>query len=237
MEKLFRDNRGLIWYWVQRYATFCAACAAVDTDDLVQVGFLALIEARRTYDPQQGAWSNWASLHIRRFIRDALGLARNTYTVTLNDGSREKRRFFVGSLDAPAYDEDDPTTLMETLTDESAPQSDEFIISDETARIVREAVAGLDSADMREAVKEHFLNGRTYQAIAEDQGCAPSMIRNRCNNGLRRLRQDYSIRQLIDLETRYIAHKGVTAFLSSQTSVVEDAVLWREQRLSHRRNA
>lgn len=44
---------------------------------------------------------------------------------------------------------------------------------------------------------------------------------------------DKRIRQIhrercIDQETSFLAHKGVKAFWSSHSSVVEDAVLWRE---------
>lgn len=52
-------------------------------------------------------------------------------------------------------------------------------------------------------------------------------------SALNQLVRDKRIRQIhrercLDRETRFHAHKGVKAFWSSRSSVVEDAVLWRE---------
>ena len=142
MEKLYCDNRGLLWHWARRYAGLCENRADTDVDDLVQAGFIGLVEAKKTHDPQQGSWGVWASFYIRNRMLDALGIRGRKwyYFVTLPDGTLEKRRFRVASLDAPAYGDDDPTALMETLADERVPAVDETLIADDEARIVREAV-------------------------------------------------------------------------------------------------
>ena len=49
-EKLYADNIKLLWYWANRYANACRLQAGVDLEDLVQSGFLAVIEAQKTFE-------------------------------------------------------------------------------------------------------------------------------------------------------------------------------------------
>jgi hypothetical protein len=44
---------------------------------------------------------------------------------------------------------------------------------------------------------------------------------------LRDLARDWRLKKALDEETRFHAHKGVTAFLSDWTSSVEEAAMWR----------
>lgn len=49
---------------------------------------------------------------------------------------------------------------------------------------------------------------------------------------IRDLRKDKRIRLLaLDQETRFHAHKGVQAFYTTGSSVVEDAVIWRDEHM------
>ena len=61
-------------------------------------------------------------------------------------------------------------------------------------------------------------------------GISCSELRRRYEGGLRDLRKNRRLIAL-DRETRFHASKGVQAFLSSGSSVVEDLVEWRLRKL------
>lgn len=237
LNKLYNENKGLLWHWARRYAGLCEQMPEIDVEDLAQAGFFGLIDALQTFNADAGAWSTWASYHIRRHMMETLGLrsASTSYRVTDEHGHVRRRLYKIASLDSPAYPSDDScdVSLADTVPDESLPDMEERAEALDTARVVREAVAALDSPEMQRSIVEYFFKSKTFKQIADEQGETVNTIRNLCNKGLRRLRQARSIRQLsdtwIDRETRFHAHKGVTAFWSSGSSVVEDAVMWREE--------
>lgn len=236
LNKLYTENKGLLWHWARRYAGLCEQMPEIDVEDLAQAGFFGLVDALQGFNAEAGSWSTWASFHIRQHMRTALGLrsATTSYVVRDENGHTRRHLYKVSSLDAPAYTSDDcDLSLMDTIPDDALPDLEERSELLDDARIVREAVAALDSPEMQRSIVEYFFKNKTFKQIADEQGETVNTIRNLCNKGLRRLRQARSIRQLsdtwIDRETRFHAHKGVTAFYSSGSSVVEDAVLWREE--------
>lgn len=236
LNRLYTENKGLLWHWARHYAGLCEQMPEVDVEDLAQAGFFGLVDALQGFNADAGSWSTWASFHIRRHMQEALGLrsATTSYVVTDKNGHTRRHLYKVSSLDAPAYTSDDcDLSLVDTIPDDALPDLEERSELLDNARIVREAVAALDSPEQRRFIVEYFFKSKTFKQIADEQGETVNTIRNLCNKGLRRLRQARSIRQLsdtwIDRETRFHAHKGVSAFWSSGSSVVEDAVMWREE--------
>lgn len=236
MDKLYAQNIGILKYWAKRYARSCTSRAYVDSEDLFQAGCIGLIDAAKTFDPSMGAWSTWASFHIRKAMRHTLGLdtSKDTYTVQKPDGSTEKRRYVITSLDAPAYVDDD-IALVDTIADETPIDFDSRLFFDEDAKRLHAALNDLDNQNARTAVCGKYLDGKTYTAIAQSMGTDAGKVRRWTGEGLRRLAQDKRImairkeRRGLDENTRFHAHKGVAAFWYDHSSVVEDAVLWREE--------
>lgn len=216
MDDLIARNARLIWYWVRRYGWLLESRGDVDADDLFQGGALGLIEAQATYDAARGAFSTWASWHIRKGIQQTLGRSRRLRAVP---------------LDAPAYRDDDETTLLETLPDTSIVPDDDRILSREIVGTVRAAVNALPE-DRAAAVRSVELQGNSRAKTAAMLGITPEAVRGLIAKGIRDLQRDKRIRALaLDQETRFHAHKGVQAFYSSGSSVVEDAVIWRDERM------
>lgn len=235
MQKLLADNSRLIWYWVRRYAGLCVDHPELDPEDLYQSGFFGLIDAQRTYEAERGSWITWASYYIRNAMLDALGLrtVNGTYEITNADGETERHRFFVGSLDAPAYDDESDVSLGDTVADDSLPPTDEGLIAADDAQAVRDAVADLQNPMQRDAISKHYLEGQTMAATGEALGFDTARTNQLCRAGIGKLRNDKRIRRIynerfIDNETPFVRHKGVTAFWNSRSSVVEDAVIRRE---------
>ena len=236
MENLYLDNIGLIKKWAWHYSGLCEYRPDISFEDLLQIGFLGLVEAKKTHDAKIGCWSTWASYFIRKYMLDALGVrsSKLKYTIRHADGTKETRFYKIASLNAPAYD-DEPIDLVETIADESIPQSDARLIQESDSKAIEAAVAAIDDELIQYAVIHYYFAGDTYKRIAAKHNITPRHARNLCNKGLRLLRQSHIIRKMfadrIELETDYHAHKGIKAFTNTQSSTVEDAVIWREYQM------
>lgn len=228
-EQLYRQNRGLLWHVARRYAWAIEASGCCDLEDLANSAFLGLVRASETYDANRAAWSTWAWKWCSKYVRDALGLRT----------ARGRLNLYACSLDAPISPEDpEGDSLLDSLTDTTLPEIDAALLDDETARIVRQALSELPEAECK-AITLTGLQGRTAADAALACAATEQMIRNACSRAMRKLYHDRRLRALVGLEqaTAYHRHKGIQACLNSRSSVVEDAVLWREsQRNSIRLN-
>jgi len=221
-EALYEQNRGLLVAMARRYAGACAMDRAVSEEDLVQAGFLALVRAAQSYDPAGGrSWAGWAAWHIRREFER---------TLCLREGRRIQAHSGADTLDRPVDSADgERSTLGELLADDSLPEADAGLLLDELRRDVRAAVARLEDADERRAVQLCQLEARSCREAAHDLGVSVDRARRLNARGCERLRRDWRLRRLVDLDdrTRFHAHKGVAAFNRDWTSVTEAAALWR----------
>ena len=217
-ERLCLENTGLLWYWAKRYAPLCRERGDIDADDLVQAGFLGLLEASESWQEDQGAWSTWASYRIRGRMREAMGRGK-------------LHRMRMVSLDAPVRTgEDDPLGAL--IPDERLPELDAGLLRDDLVRAVREAVEAIGEDLPRQAVKYFHLEGKSYAEAAQAMGVRREAMSNLLLRGRMALKTNCRLRQALpelDASTRFYAHKGVEAFMRDQTSVVEAAVLWREE--------
>lgn len=214
MDRFIKTHEGLVRRWVRYYSLYCQGRADVDRDDLFQAGCIGLIEAVKTFDGSKGTWSTWASFYIRKYIREALGRGKRLQTVP---------------LDAPAYkDDDDQTSLLETLPDMSIIPDDDRLVTLEIVHAIRAAVDALPE-DAAQAVRSLALQRLSRADAAREAGVTEDEIRRRYARGKRRLQHDERMRKLADLDqhTCFHAHKGVKAFHSSGSSIVEDWVEWR----------
>lgn len=224
LEKLLADNRGLVFFWVRRYLPMIESRAAIDAEDLAQAGFLGMIEAVRTFDSDKGAWSTWASYYIRKAIIDALGVRKQRP----EDGAL--------SLDVPANPEDTQGgTLLDMIPDTSLPEIDAGLIRDEIIAAVRMAIESIQDNRQRRALELTHIEGATAREAAACLEMDEARIRDMNRTSFSQLRKNRKMRALADLDslTRFHAHKGLAAFVRDETSVVEEAVFWRDEQRGH----
>ena len=162
-EDVYEQNKGLLVMMARRYARVCALDGAVSMEDLLQAGFVGLMRAADSYDPDAGkSWSSWACWHIQMEFNSILGLRRGHFTRPHTCASR---------LDQPLSSEDaDGLTAADMLPDESLPDADEGLLRSELRRYVREAVGRLKSDNQRKIVEMCKLEGRSYRQAAESLG-------------------------------------------------------------------
>lgn len=193
-----------------RYKNAAQLNGAVDVEDLEQCAFLGFMEAVEGFDPLQGTFTTMLSYGVRSACRRALGMV----------GRERTEHYVTTSLDAPVPGTDD-ITLADTIPDETA-----ALPFEQT-----ELRADIDAAlhrlpeNIRELIRLHDLRGLTMAEAANLQGCTVIAARNRRREGLRRMRKDRHIRDYNrGIRLRY---KGFRAFQSDWTSVVEEEVIWR----------
>ena len=215
-ENICQENTGLVHYFAKRYR----AQTAPDYEDVVQAGFIGLMNAAQSFDHKAGAWSSWAGLHIRREMRQVIGL-------------RGKQTLTAVSIDTPIADGED-ITLADMIADANLPELDARILQEETVRTVREAVEAVENAAERAAVKSVYLDGLTASEAARRLDINTRELSMLLRNGKAKLRKDKRLLKALselDAETRFYAKKGIAAFTRDQSSVVEDAVIWRAEKL------
>lgn len=203
---LWDQVHGLAYTIASSYQELLQKTAAVDLDDLLQAAFLGVEAAARSYDPDRARFSTYATLHIKRQCRAALGLS----------GSRRPE---LVSLDAPL---DEDATLHDLLSDPEAAPVDAALLADDLARKVQSAVSSLPQAQA-EAVSRHWLAGESYQQIMEAMGVTRSALQRLIRIGLQQLSRRRSLRDLA--EAYCYRHVSLAAFKTSNTSATERAAL------------
>ena len=213
--ELFRANRGLLHKFARRYS---GIDTAVDTDDLVQAGYMGLVEAERTYDASRGkGWVSWAAWYVKNAMAAAVGIR----------GAKERPHLHAVSLDAPLGDDEGAGSLLDMLEDESIPDASSGLVEADRAVTVRAAVERLE-ADRREVIRRRDLQGMSYAVVGEGMGLSVGEVKNLRVRALNDLRNDKAIR-LMRLEdaTPYYRRVGVSTFNTTWTSATEAAALWR----------
>ncbi|MEA4899562.1 MAG: sigma-70 family RNA polymerase sigma factor [Christensenellaceae bacterium] len=218
LAELYKRNTGLLVTIARRYY---GIDPMVSIDDLTQAGFFGLVAAVDAWEPERGAWSNIAILHVKKAMCEVLGI-RTT---------RKRAHLDTISLDAPLPGNEDGTG-MDLLTDESLPDSDMRVLKDEVALAIHAAVSSIPNPRQAEAIR--LLHLEKDEDACRVLGCSRARVHQLEAKGMEVMRRDKRLRDLaraynldLDLNTRFHAHKGVAAFNVDWTSVTEAAALWR----------
>ena len=218
-EQLLKDNRGLIAWAAGKYLRAVQRDAAIDYADLLQIAFIGLVEASRTFDASKGdSWSHWALQYINRELQQAIGW---------RDGKWTKAHSGAVALDAPIDDESGDTRL--DLLPDDGPPIDAGVLLEGDRQVVRDCVAALEDDRQRAVVERWQLGEETQADVAATLGVSAQMVSVIWKRARKVLARDQRLRALVDLELRtpYYAHVGVNRFNTTHTSAVEKAVLWR----------
>ncbi|KGE20527.1 RNA polymerase sporulation sigma factor SigH [Paenibacillus wynnii] len=164
--EVFRGgDSGALEYLINKYRNFVRAKArsyfliGADREDIVQEGMIGLYKAIRDFKGDKlSSFKAFAELCITRQIITAIKTATRQKHIPLNS--------YV-SLDKPIYDEDSDRTLMDVICGTQVMDPEELIINQEEFMGLEDKMAEILS-DLERKVLMLYLDGRSYQEIAED---------------------------------------------------------------------
>ena len=214
-EQLLRQVSGFASATALRYLPLASSCG-MGADDLCQCAALGVLEAIPGYRAEKGAFLTWCAFFIRRQCLSALGLT----------GRPRLEHYRRASLDAPLSPEEDSLTLLDCLPDAAAAAS--FDAVEERCwleTLHRDITEALDRLAGQEGyvIRRHDLEGAGYKAIGAELGLEVPRVQQRRKAGLAHLRKDRVLRRLY--QPNYWRHKGVAAFNTTFSSVVEDEAI------------
>ena len=151
-------------YIINKYKNFVRVKAksyfliGADKEDIIQEGMIGLYKAIRDFDgTKTNSFKCFAEVCITRQIITAIKTATRQKHIPLNS--------YV-SLNKPIYDEESERTLLDIISTTIVTDPEELIISKEELRRIESKMNELLS-NLELEVLELYLNGKTYQYIAD----------------------------------------------------------------------
>lgn len=154
-------------------------------DDLIQVAFLALLEAVQTWRPDDGVFLTWYGLKLKTAFTEATGQR--------TERTRQEPLDRALSLDAPLTDSEsgEGLTLADVIEDPYVAAAVEAVAELDYQQRRREALTkvlnGL-TEDQRQAVVLRYCHGLTLDQTADRMGTTRATARAAEQKGLRLLR-------------------------------------------------
>lgn len=171
-------------YLLNRYKNFVRSKArsyfliGADHEDIVQEGMIGLYKAIRDYKPDKlSQFHAFAELCITRQIITAIKTATRQKHIPLNS--------YV-SLNRPLFDDESDRTLMDVIIERHADNPEELIISQENLKNIHHQISSVLSPLEQEVLSE-YLDGKSYQEIAERLGRHAKSIDNALQRVKRKL--------------------------------------------------
>ena len=195
--------------------------AAADYDDYYQSGYLAMLEAVQTYQPEkESSFIGWFNFYLQRAFASVGG-----YRSEKDKASPLK---YAASLDAPLPDNED-LTLLEAVP---SPRDDyeaveDKVFNEQLHNALEEALTKLDEK-LAGVLRGKYFEGKSQGEIGEAIGCSYQYAASLEHIALRRMRAPHIKRNLEPFVSFY-GHVSVKRFNTTHTSVVEEIVLLRER--------
>ena len=171
-------------YLLNKYKNFVRSKArsyfliGADHEDIVQEGMIGLYKAIRDYKPEKlSSFRAFAELCITRQIITAIKTATRQKHIPLNS--------YV-SLNKPLYDEESDRTLLDIIMEGGAGNPEDMIISQEDLGNIHQKINEVLS-DLEQEVLSAYLDGKSYQEIAETLGRHVKSIDNALQRVKRKL--------------------------------------------------
>ena len=171
-------------YLLNKYKNFVRSKArsyflvGADHEDIVQEGMIGLFKAFRDFKPDKlTSFHAFAELCVTRQIITAIKTATRQKHIPLNS--------YV-SLNKPLYDEESDRTLLDVIIEGRATNPEELIIGQEDLNSIHhkidEVLSGLEQEVLRA-----YLDGKSYQEIADNLGRHVKSIDNALQRVKRKL--------------------------------------------------
>ena len=162
--KASKGDKIALEYIIKKYRNYVKAKAksyfliGADKEDIIQEGMIGLYKAVRDFDASKtNSFKGFADICITRQIITAIKTATRQKHIPLNS--------YI-SLNKPVYDEESERTLLDIIATSIVTDPEELIISKEELKHIESKMNELLS-DLELQVVEYYLNGKSYQYIAD----------------------------------------------------------------------
>lgn len=179
-------------FLIYKYRNFVRAKArsyfliGADREDIIQEGMIGLYKAIRDFRADKlSSFRAFAELCITRQIITAIKTATRQKHIPLNS--------YI-SLNKPIYDEDSDRTLMDVLSGTKLSDPEELVISQEDFNHIEGKIGELLS-NLEWEVLTSYLQGKSYQEIAEDLNRHVKSIDNALQRVKRKLERFLSCKE------------------------------------------
>ena len=154
-------------FLLNRYKNFVRSRArsyfliGADHEDIVQEGMIGLYKAVRDFRPEKlASFRAFAELCVTRQIITAIKTATRQKHIPLNS--------YI-SLNKPIFDEESDRTLLDVISEGRITNPEELLIGQEDLSTIESRIGKMLSPLEWEVLLD-YLDGRSYQEIAEDLG-------------------------------------------------------------------
>lgn len=178
-------------YLINKYKNFVRAKArsyfliGADREDIIQEGMIGLYKAIRDFKVEKlTSFRAFAELCITRQIITAIKTATRQKHIPLNS--------YV-SLNKPIYDEDSDRTLLDVLSGTKVSDPEELVISQEEFNAIEKKM-GEFLSDLEWQVLNFYLEGKSYQEIADELGRHVKSVDNALQRVKRKLERYLELR-------------------------------------------
>lgn len=197
----------------------------VEFDDLYQSGYLALVAAVDSYNPESVAFSTWFMYHLKTAYAEATGYRTKA-------GQNEPLNNSV-SLDTPLSDDSD-SDMMEVVADpdgQKPTQGVEEAIFHRQLHEAMEAALGSIPEQSAEILRLRYYQGMTLSDVGESRGVSIERIRHMENKALLQLRKPGIACHLWPfVNFDFYCGTGLGAFQNSGMSIQERYLMVQEER-------
>lgn len=217
---LWQAVERLISSWAYQYIK-TVETRLYDANDLIQIGFIAMVDALQGFDPEQSEFNTYLRFHIRRRFAEVAG----------NRSTKTHPEVSALSLDA-SLSEDGNTSRLDMLVDQDAHFAFDDVIEREAAR--QDCAVLLEEIDKLTYEQRRALmlssDGLKLPVIAKVMNIPYCEARKHRDNAVRRVRQSKAGRKVCKTRYQdYIRHIGLSEFNATWTSATEWAVLANEK--------
>ena len=218
-----------LWAQVERFVTqqarrrfqSTAGFGGVEVEDLVQAGYLAMVDAVGRFDPA----AECSFLTMLTFCLKSAFAAAGGYKTSKRDMLDNCLK-----LDAPTG-EDQDGTLLDTIQDPRDPYSatEERLYRQQLHDILERAISDLPPREA-DTIRRYYWDGQTLDQIGVETSRTREAVRQWRNRGLKRLkaqRHNNGLDQFVDERMNYYRGNGLASFSRTLTSSTERKALRR----------
>ena len=214
--QLWQQMERLVRWQANRVLHALGGTGGVEFDDLYNSGYLAFVDAVKSYAPEKGAFSSWLVM----YMRGAFAAATNYRSVKQRNDPLHSAR----SLSEPLGRGTDGVTLGDTIMDDTDRiEAVEDRVWIEQLHDAIEIVLHQLEPKRAEVLRQRYLNGRNLTEISRTTGLSVERCRQLSSDAILKIRRKYaaSLRPFVDERTNFYLRVGSRQFTRTSSSAVE----------------